>query len=181
MGKFAWSHLREYLSHCAVKPWQKDAWNLQSWSSSSRALSWHEGHLYSLGGNSAFLCCRAGQETTSSSQWQRLGLADKSGYVSSLLLQHIASAVGAVPAASRQWMPTLLLHPLSVWAVSCSHLIALRAKGCKALKFKASCRLGVALRQSFVIFTCFSLGLPNHRQCLLALGSLEYNSLPHRL
>jgi len=33
--------------------------------------------------------------------------------------------------------------------------------------------LGLALRQSFVIITCFNLGLPNHHQRLLALAALH--------
>ena len=93
--------------------------------------------------------------------------------VLSSLLQHIAPAIGSVPIASSQWTPTLLLHPLSMmWVVSCSHLIALRTNGCEALIFEASHGLGVTLTQSFVIVTCFNLGLPNHWQCLLVLAAL---------
>lgn len=56
--------------------------------------------------------------------------------------------------------------------VSCSHLIALRVNGCEALIFEASHGSGGALRQGFVIVTCFNLGLPNHQQWLLVLAAL---------
>lgn len=169
-GKFAWSHLCEYLSH--VKPWRRDAWNLRSWSSSSRALSWHDGHLHSLGGNSANcdFWWKVGQETRSGSQWQCLGLATNLAMCwarwSNTLYQLLVQS--PLPVANEH--PRFYFIPCRCGLYHA--LIALRANGCEALIFEASHGLGVALRQSFVIVTCFNLGLPNHRQCLLVLAAL---------
>lgn len=142
-----------------------------------RAINWHEGHLHSPGGTlpTVIFWWESHQRS------DLAGSNSTQGWLANLTvcaeLQHMAPAISAVPTASSQGTPTLLLHPLSVWVASYSHLISLKTLWCSNL-WSISC-----VRSCFKRKLCHYHLLQPWAAKSVSVGtcSFVHNNLPGKL